>query len=695
MAGRKHRGSSRGRGHRGRGIDRGRGWGGGRGRGRGRGPSHVAGSGKYDDFASDTTFSHSDPRGWHYASQEHGEKVTGLDGYHGLDNTSRYQSPLPRTVFSNGNGFRYGRGRYNKYIGPDSSGERDRAGMGYSRPKVSQEKTPLSQLLFESRPLLKPIKFVRSENTPTLFLDEEEILKPAAEETDEQAGSHVRTAEQRIFQIFHRDDVRPNSPGSPSGVEDLPEIDFADLGRIMNEIEGLSTSAQKSESHATATTPSPLQASPPTNSIPVDRHGTRVLGDDTDDDEEIIVYVAPNPRNGRLAPNVGHAPVSTRVQQGTRGPLQQITERVKAPSPSPTPSPSPQFKNAISSGSSRPSHPVRRTQRPSILRRRMKRRAKFGSFGAIRAEEALYEVGWRRNEARRGDSDIDWGGSTSEESVEDGGMLEDQDIDIYSMQTFVKGMSIAGTVHVHADNWEDEGKSDEESEAEGDSSAADDDGTWSWQEETPTQSFQARLERLRKRMEGRSMKDVLEDELDQAPEADELESVIADIQDLLDDDEMIDYAGSPARRRKDKFVPKELRDQWDRDRAKKAERKRLPRMAAASAAPVSLETIVESMRRFVADKDGAQTLPLPPMGREMRKYVHELAHAFKLKSKSQGQGDTRSTTLMKKSFDNSEKVNEKAVLRILRKSPWSSSHVTRPRDGEVVGEVTLWFSMTI
>jgi hypothetical protein len=109
--------------------------------------------------------------------------VTSLDR---LDNTSRDQTSLPRTVFYDGNGFRYGRHRYNKYIGPDSSGERDRggkrAGMGYSRPRLFQEKAPLSQLLFESRPLLKPIKFVRSEHTPTLFLDEEEIFKPVAEE---------------------------------------------------------------------------------------------------------------------------------------------------------------------------------------------------------------------------------------------------------------------------------------------------------------------------------------------------------------------------------------------------------------------------------------------------------------------------------------------------------------------------------
>jgi hypothetical protein len=399
--------------------------------------------------------------------------------------------------------------------------------------------------------------------------------------SDEQAASHIPTAE-GIFQIFHRDDVRPSSSGSSSGVEELLEIDFADLGRFINEIEGpevmpsknfASTSTQKSESQATATTvgeqcraawidtkPSPLRDSPPTHSIPVERHGTRVLGDDIDEDEEIIVYVAPNPRNGRLAPNVGQSssadmailpppmdgtPVSTRVQRGTRGPLQgtnspaeQITEHVKAPSPSPTPSPSPQFKNAISSGSSRPSQPVPRTQWPGISRRRMKRRANFGSFGAIRAEEALNEVDWRWNEPRHGDSDIDWGGSTSEESVEDGGMLEDQDLDVCAMRAFVKGMSVAGTVHVHADNWEDEGKSDEESEAKSDSSAADDDAdlelagdtSTSDEEETPTQSFQARLERLRKRMGGRSIKDVLEDELDQALEADGLESAIAEIQ---------------------------------------------------------------------------------------------------------------------------------------------------------------------
>lgn len=41
---------------------------------------------------------------------------------------------------------------------------------------------PLSKLLNEDRPLLRPVIFVRSVHTATLFREEEEILKPLAEE---------------------------------------------------------------------------------------------------------------------------------------------------------------------------------------------------------------------------------------------------------------------------------------------------------------------------------------------------------------------------------------------------------------------------------------------------------------------------------------------------------------------------------
>src|SRR6266446_4032491 len=90
--------------------------------------------------------------------------------------------------------------------------------------------------------------------------------------------------------------------------------------------------------------------------------------------------------------------------------------------------------------------------------------------------------------------------------------------------------------------------------------------------------------------------------------------------------------------------------------------------------------------------------PLPPMCREMRKTVHELAHAFKLYSKSENNDAARFTTLIK-TTRGGVNVNEKAIARTLGQP---SSHVThggkgksragrvRPRDGEIVGEVRFF-----
>jgi hypothetical protein len=192
-------------------------------------------------------------------------------------------------------------------------------------------------------------------------------------------------------------------------------------------------------------------------------------------------------------------------------------------------------------------------------------------------------------------------------------------------------------------------------------------------------------------------------------------------------------------RKKDKFIPEGLRDQWERDRAKKAERKHLreleriaaavdpfrtrkggkkarkAKLAAASIASVSLEAVVGYMKRFVADTSGARTLPLPPMNPKMRKLVHELAYAFNIESKSKGNGDKRFTTLKKTNLSGVN-VDEKKIAQILRKSSTSVPYVTnggikgkgkgkgkgvadrtRPRDGDVVGLVrfskvssTIW-----
>jgi len=111
---------------------------------------------------------------------------------------------------------------------------------------------------------------------------------------------------------------------------------------------------------------------------------------------------------------------------------------------------------------------------------------------------------------------------------------------------------------------------------------------------------------------------------------------------------------------------------------------------------MSLESVVGIMRQFVADIGGARTHHLPPMDQKMRKTAHELAHAFKLDSKSQGNGAARFTTLTKTTLSGVN-VNEKAIARILgyvtheggKGKGWPRAGRIRPRDGEVVGEV--WF----
>ncbi|KAH9060567.1 hypothetical protein EDB87DRAFT_1683518 [Lactarius vividus] len=171
--------------------------------------------------------------------------------------------------------------------------------------------------------------------------------------------------------------------------------------------------------------------------------------------------------------------------------------------------------------------------------------------------------------------------------------------------------------------------------------------------------------------------------------------------------------------KRDKHVPAELHDQWECDR-KKAERKRLrelERTAAAlnlftltkrggkkerkkvarkaAAASISLETVVGNMRRFVEDFESAPTLSLPPMERHARKSVYEVANAFNLNSKSEGNGEARFTRLVK-TTRSGLRIGERKVARILGKpapphggdkgkGKGKAGGEIRPRDGEFVG----------
>jgi len=496
---------------------------------------------------------------------------------------------------------------------------------------VRRGEVSLSQQLYEDQPFFKPIAFVPS-RLPSLFLNEDEIFKPMTEEagqngvppyvikltlisSGEKEASHAPTAD-RVLQIFHRN-LNPNSSDTPSGAE-LLEIDFMDLGRIMNEIEVLEVGAASSknatctsidmaeENHTTTKTveesfmgdridikSSPVQNSPaPANLVPVERRDARILGGDVEDDDEIIVYVAPNPRKGihlsssipsssaavaTILPFTDIEPVSGQVLQGTNDPPSATTfpaertlEYTSTPSPIHSPSlTSGDVPNAVLSGSPKSTRRARRPRR--VSKRRVRRHVTFGSLGAIRAETALRDVHPQRDDQRRGDSDVDWGGSTSEASLEDGGMLVDHDVDVHAMEAFVKGMNNGGSAQVTANDSEDEAKihaeNEDEKESDGESAPesggkadqhdeelelasiiqivltsdegdiavehdlvdSEDEDT-SEEEESPKGSFQARLERLRKQTQGRSIRDVLKDELDGELEVEEEDSIIAQIQ---------------------------------------------------------------------------------------------------------------------------------------------------------------------
>lgn len=156
-------------------------------------------------------------------------------------------------------------------------------------------------------------------------------------------------------------------------------------------------------------------------------------------------------------------------------------------------------------------------------------------------------------------------------------------------------------------------------------------------------------------------------------------------------------AGLPiAPAKKDKggsHIPPELRDMWQRDREKKAAKKRereamrialtmagrkatrlgskhaaasiahlLPGSASqvadlfdvddddwsgipmrggrATLLPLTLRQINTQVTTFLTDA-GQTTLPLPPMDKELRRKVHMLAELYDLKSKSKGKGNSR------------------------------------------------------
>ncbi|THH31403.1 hypothetical protein EUX98_g2793 [Antrodiella citrinella] len=160
------------------------------------------------------------------------------------------------------------------------------------------------------RPFLRPIKFVRGVHTATLFKDEEELLKPIQELTTDNISSHVPTAD-KIAHIFSGDAEREAEEDDASGEEGLEEIDFSEVGRIQAEVDAVSATRPEGQSSCAQAHPGeehftgfyvdtkPAQSSMRSASIAVE-HMKGIIGDQ--DDEEVIVYVAPHPRAGPVTP---------------------------------------------------------------------------------------------------------------------------------------------------------------------------------------------------------------------------------------------------------------------------------------------------------------------------------------------------------------------------------------------------------
>ena len=166
------------------------------------------------------------------------------------------------------------------------------------------------------------------------------------------------------------------------------------------------------------------------------------------------------------------------------------------------------------------------------------------------------------------------------------------------------------------------------------------------------------------------------------------------------------------------YFAAELEAQWVKDRAKKAERKRerenarllaaldplsghtsrkamrkaarLDPTVALSIAPraiVDVASLETQMRRFVGDVGGRSSMALPPMDKEARKWVHEMAGALGLNSVSKGKGAARYTTLIKTRRTGG--VNEgkmRALMKRLGGRGGKGGRMPVHREGDEVGK---------
>ncbi|KAI0644699.1 hypothetical protein C8Q79DRAFT_973205 [Trametes meyenii] len=458
-------------------------------------------------------------------------------GVHSWPNSGA-QTPRGTSYYSRGRG----RGRGEAF---DTDSSQRTYGNARGLSSKLNAGAPLSKVLYADRPLLKPIVFVRSIHTATLFTEEEDIFRPVVEAAvDGDEKSHVPTAD-TVSRVFNPT-ISAEDQFSAEEIDEMEEIDFADIGKIQAQVDAAAANAAAMGNTGTTmkgsttffvdTTPAPIR--PSNSTLPVQADKLQgALGDDEEDDE-VIVYVAPHPRIHRTSSTAptsvtaaNPAPATsiiTGLSLGVTAPsasepiAESVASSVQAPAvvlelgtlypeestPVPASSlppvspdaadlpPPPSFGNvSFSFGNATVKKQTRRlrpvgvgTPRSLLKRSRTSRRKslrRFGAYGAMHEEEELHRQDPRRAEQRRGDSDVNWGTSDEEDGLEElsagvADMEIDDGISLAAMKGFVHSMSAEGSRHVTMDDVADAEqlrREDEDEDVRGIESADEDEAT--------------------------------------------------------------------------------------------------------------------------------------------------------------------------------------------------------------------------
>ncbi|KAJ3904706.1 hypothetical protein F5879DRAFT_48672 [Lentinula edodes] len=169
-----------------------------------------------------------------------------LQTYNNNYDTGRYFS-APSTPQSRGRGRGRGLGSnnspqsINNYQAKRNRG-RGRGRDGYDNPRndrgSNNSDAPLSLSL---RPLLRPVVFVPATQNRFLFQAEEELIQPIVEDAGDEEQSHLPTAD-RVARLFSGT-YQHQEVDDSNDTEGLEEIDFSDVGRFQQVMDGFASGA--------------------------------------------------------------------------------------------------------------------------------------------------------------------------------------------------------------------------------------------------------------------------------------------------------------------------------------------------------------------------------------------------------------------------------------------------------------------